>query len=254
MVDVIDRIDRTWEPDEAARIEVLRLYDESIAARAPRTGAEIARELKGLKPRWTQGVIRSAVSDRRRAAKADAKRTAATAEVPEPAKEPKAARADRARPAAVVTPDPLVRAQRTGAGIAWSAFALGLAVSIAANIGHVLIVVRPEAGLVRIASMGMSALWPLLLAVAVEVVSRVAWPHSWRWWLPGYAGTIIVGLIAFTISYQHLHGLLLAFGESALTALVGPIALDLTIVVAGVALLAIGEARKNAPATATIEP
>jgi hypothetical protein len=247
---MVDVKERTWCADEAARIEVLRRWDESCTTGAPLRAAEIARQMPGLKTRWTQAVIAAERKARRATAKADEKRTPAIKPdapmlqmVEEPGK-PKQARAESAR--AKAEPEPRSAARTGGRGVAVSrgAFALGLAVSIAANIGHVLIVVRPEETIVRYASMGMAALWPLLLAVAVEVVSRVAWPHSWRWWVPGYVGTIVVGLIAFTISYQHLHGLLLAFGESALTAIIGPLGLDLTIVVAGVALLAIGETRR----------
>lgn len=242
---MVMELERTWEPGEAARVEVLRLYDESCASGATRTAADIARELTGLKERWTQGVISREVKRRRAAAKADAKRTPA----PDPAPEAEEGKRPQRRARAESAPSPAPKAthRRGGALVAWGAFALGLAVSIASNVGHVVFVVGVEEHM-RIWSMGMAALWPMLLAVAVEVVSRVAWPRSWRWWLPGYVGTAVVGLIAFTISYQHLHGLLLAFGESGLTALLGPIALDLTIVVAGVALLAIGEARKVASA------
>lgn len=242
--------ERTWEPDETARAEVLRRWRASCTAGAPLRGSEIARGMPGLKPRWTQGVI-AAERKAQRAEEKAAKRTpdttaaaAPTLPLDEAPAEAQRARAESAQAKAQAAPGRAPRAGSRGAVVAWGAFALGLAVSVASNVGHVLIVIRPEEGLVRIASMGMAALWPLLLAVAVEVVSRVAWPRSWRWWVPGYIGTAIVGLIAFTISYQHLHGLLRAFGESGLTALIGPIALDLTIVVAGVALLAIGETRK----------
>jgi hypothetical protein len=247
---MVDVIERTWSPDEAARAEVLRLYDASCAAGAPRTGADIARELEGLKPRWTQKVISAETAARRKAAKADAKRVTATkADAPtlplaeEPAR-PKRARAESARAKAQAEPERMARTASRGVVAARSFFALGLVVSIAANIGHVLIVIRPEEAIVRYGSIGMASLWPVFLAAAVEVVSRVAWPAGWRWWIPGYIGTVLVGVGAFAISYQHHHGLLLAFGESAFTALIGPIVLDVFIVVAGVALLAISKARR----------
>lgn len=245
---MVDVAERTWSPDETARAEVLRLYEESCAKNAPLRGAEIARLLPGLKVRWTQAII-AKERKAQKAAKADAKRKPSTKpsyeEPPEP-KRPTQARAQNA-PADQA---PAEGTERDGVFVAWGVFVLGLSVSIASNIGHVLIVVRPEEGLVRLGSMGMAALWPVLLAAAVEVVSRVAWPRSWRWRVPGYGGTIAIGMIAFVISYQHLHGLLLAFRESWLTALLGPVALDLAIVVAGVALLAIRQARKAAKVTA----
>lgn len=237
---MVDVKERTWTPDEAARAEVLRLYDEGIEAGVPRKAADIARELDGLKTRWTQQVIAAECKARKAAAKAAAKRTP-TDEAS--AKEETAAKRPLSHAQSALGPE-TPAARTRGAVVAWGAFALGLAVSIASNIGHVVFVVGVDDPLLRFWSMGMAALWPVLLAVAVEVVSRVAWPSSWRWWVPGYIGTAIVGLIAFTISYQHLHGLLLAMGESQVTAVIGPIALDLSIVVAGVALLAIGENKK----------
>lgn len=136
--------------------------------------------------------------------------------------------------------------QRPGAsGVAWLAFGLGILISIAANIGHVYFVTDPADHVARIASMSMAALWPVLLAVAVEVVSRVSYPRGWRWWLPGYAATILVGVAAAIISYQHMNGLLLSFGESEVTGILGPIAVDGTLVVGGFAILAIGETRKK---------
>lgn len=239
---MVDVAERTWTPDETARAEVLRLYQESCAKNAPLRGAEIARQLPGLKARWTQGIIAEERKTQKAAAKA--KRATTAPPVAEASKPKGRARAQNAR-------EEQAPAEGTdGVFVAWGVFVLGLSVSIASNIGHVLIVVRPEEGLVRLGSMGMAALWPILLAAAVEVVSRVAWPRSWRWRVPGYGGTIAIGLIAFVISYQHLHGLLRAFRESWLTALLGPVALDLAIVVAGVALLAIRQARKAAKNTA----
>lgn len=250
MVDVKERL---WSADEAARAEVLRLYDESCTANAPLRGAEIARQLPGLKARWVQGLIakerrvrRSAAKDAKRAtaAKPDEEASAPTLPLPEDPVRPKRARAENARAKAEPEPERAPRTGSRGVVAARGFFALGLVVSIAANIGHVLIVIRPEEAIVRFGSIGMASLWPVFLAAAVEVVSRVAWPAGWRWWIPGYIGTVLVGVGAFAISYQHHHGLLLAFGESWFTALIGPIVLDVFIVVAGVALLAISKARR----------
>lgn len=241
---MVDVAERTWRPDEAARAEVVRLYDESCADSAPLTAAQIARELPGLKVRWTQRVIAKRRRDAKRAAAAE-EAVEETVPVAEEAA-PELDRAQYARPDDASAPQEEEHEAGRGIVVARGVFVLGLAVSIAANIGHVVIVTRPEEVIVLWAAIGMAALWPVILAASVEVVSRVAWPAGWRWWLPGYVGTVLVGLIAFTISYQHLHGLLIAFGESLLTALIGPIGLDLTIVVAGAALLAIGKSLRTA--------
>lgn len=149
--------------------------------------------------------------------------------------------------ATTTTPVETFRPQRPGASSsAWSAFLLGIFVSVAANIGHVWFVISPDDHAARYASMFGAALWPLLLALCVEVVSRVSYPKGWRWWLPGYLATIFVGLVAAVVSYQHMHGLLLAFGESSLTAAIGPVGVDGLLIVGGFAILAIGETRKTA--------
>ncbi|GAA5026128.1 DUF2637 domain-containing protein [Actinopolymorpha pittospori] len=117
--------------------------------------------------------------------------------------------------------------------VVWSAFLLGIAASIAANVAHA----QPAWG-PRIAG----AFVPLALLLAVECMSRPSWRRSGLWWgLARYGGTGLVALVAAVISYRHMAGLLERYGEDALNAHLGPLAVDGLMVVAGFALLAIND-------------
>ena len=119
--------------------------------------------------------------------------------------------------------------------VAWSAFGLGVAASIAANVAHA----QPGVG-PRIAG----AFVPLALLLAVECMSRPRWHHArhgWTatWWgLARYGGTGLVALVAAVMSYRHMRALLTEYGEDPLNAAIGPLAVDGLMVVAGFALLA----------------
>jgi hypothetical protein len=136
-----------------------------------------------------------------------------------------------------------VRPQRRGAsGVAWLAFGLGIIISVSANVGHIWFVTKPSAE-AMVSAMVFAAFWPIALAVAVEVLSRVTWPAAFRW--PGLLGTVLVGGVALVVSYRHMNGLLLYFGEAELSAALGPIGVDGLLIVGGFALLAIGETKKR---------
>lgn len=134
-----------------------------------------------------------------------------------------------------------------GITMAWLALGLGGLVSIAANVGHVWFVSRPTDPAALRVSVGLAGLWPILLTVGVELLSRVAWKslgEAGAWTARALVGA--VALVAGVISYQHMHELLLFLGESPVTALIGPVGIDGLIGVGGLALLAIGEnKRKN---------
>ena len=125
--------------------------------------------------------------------------------------------------------------------VAWSAFLLGIAASVAANVAHA----EPRVG-ARIAG----AFVPLALLLAVECMTRPRWyrrPGAWSgfWWgLARYGGTGLVALVAAVLSYRHMSALLLSYGEDRLNASMGPLAVDGLMVVAGFALLAM-----NSPST-----
>jgi hypothetical protein len=124
------------------------------------------------------------------------------------------------------------------AGRAWAraGFTLGVGTSIAANVGHTFIGPNPQVG-----ALAFSAFWPIALLIALEVISRVDWPPGIWWGISRYGGLTTVALIAAFVSYRHMSGLLGYYGEDALTASIGPLAVDGLMVVCSTALLAIAD-------------
>jgi Protein of unknown function (DUF2637) len=143
-----------------------------------------------------------------------------------------------------------VRSAHTGRAVAWLAFALGVAASVAANVAHA----RPESG-PRLAS----AFAPVALLLTVEIMSRVPWSTGRMWALSRWAGTGAVALVAAVTSYRHMSALLVSYGEDRLTALIQPVCVDGLMVVASLALLALGaqhdaDADVAAPAGIATQP
>jgi len=144
--------------------------------------------------------------------------------------------------AARVVERPLNPQRRGASGVAWLAFGLGIIISVSANVGHIWFVTQPSAEAL-VSAMVFAAFWPVALAVAVEVLSRVTWPAAFRW--PGLLGTVLVGGVALVVSYRHMNGLLVYFGESEISAALGPVGVDGLLIVGGFALLAIGDTKKR---------
>ncbi|MEO5874623.1 MAG: DUF2637 domain-containing protein [Streptosporangiaceae bacterium] len=136
-----------------------------------------------------------------------------------------------------------------GKGWTWFGFGLGVAVSVAGNVAHtwhpsaaVLAAAgktaaqwRPELGAQLVAGF-----FPVALLITVEVLARVVWPKSWGWSAARWGGAALVAGVAAVVSYLHLRGLMVAYGEDALTALIGPLSVDGLMVVCGFALIALG--------------
>jgi hypothetical protein len=74
--------------------------------------------------------------------------------------------------------------------------------------------------------------------LAVETLTRIHWPTGLHWGLARYGGAGTVTLGSATISYGHLHDLLLAWNYPPLSAAVGPLVLDGLMLISGFALLA----------------
>lgn len=125
-----------------------------------------------------------------------------------------------------------------GKGWASVAFGLGVAVSVAANVGHTWYI--PGAGRPPVGAQLAAAFYPLALLLVVEILARVPWPSSPWWTAARFGGASVVAAVAAVVSYRHMSALLAAYGEDALTAAIGPLAVDGLMVVASFALLAIG--------------
>ncbi len=135
-----------------------------------------------------------------------------------------------------------------GRRFAYAGVCLGLAVSVWANIADAM--VKPEtlparwpAGKAWHAdpgAIGTAAFWPLALFLALEVLSRTSWGTG-RGLLVARAGVGLVAVVAAVVSYLHLHGLLGdVYGQPAVPALIGPLAIDGLMAVSAAALLAGG--------------
>jgi hypothetical protein len=238
----------TLTPAQQMQAEARDRYRESCEAHKPLTGKELAGHF-GKGPRWgelriqeVEGTANSETEDepndeeKPRFWLLRGKRRQRL--VPVPAPTVRATRAVRLR-----EPNP----QRRGASFAsWIAFGLGITMSVAANVAHIWFVTRPEGQAALYAAMILAAFWPLALAVSVEVISRVGYPHGMGWAFARYGGIGAVGAVAAVVSYLHMHSLLNYFGESMLSAIVGPLGVDGLLIVGGFALFAIGETRKAA--------
>jgi hypothetical protein len=123
--------------------------------------------------------------------------------------------------------------------VAWIGFIFGSATSIAANVLHTWLPTpdQPPGSTPSIASQLGAAVWPIALLLAVEVLSRVNWPHNWTWTLARYGGTGTVALGSAVISYSHVQDLLHAWHYNTLSAAVGPLVLDGLMTISGLALL-----------------
>ena len=130
------------------------------------------------------------------------------------------------------------------------AFGLGVAVSVAANVAHTYYI-PGEDGRPPLGAQAAAAFYPLALLLVVEILARVPWPSSPWWSAARYGGASVVAGVAAVVSYRHMSALLTAYGEDLLTARIGPLAVDGLMVVASLALLAIG---RHAPAELVPEP
>lgn len=140
------------------------------------------------------------------------------------------------------------RDRHSGGGqlVAWAGFALGSLVSIAANVMYSWLNSPEDAGPDWSPSVGeqvMAGIWPTLLLIAVEVMTRVNWAPGWHWTAARYGGAGVVGLGSAVISYGHLHGVLTIWNYDDLGASVGPLVVDGLMVICGFALLSTSQAR-----------
>lgn len=211
---------------EAAR----QLYRESVAAEMPLTGRQLAAQFDRSES-WGRARIREV-----RSADAVALPVApAAAELPHSVNsevtesETAAPSGPTSATAAPVAPV-AGRQPRGSRAVVMTAFLLGIVASVAANIAH-----ADDAAGPRLAA----AFAPVALLLAVECMSRPAWYRSGPLWaLARYGGTGLVALVAAVMSYRHMHGLLLSYGEDSLSAAIGPLAVDGLMITSGFALLA----------------
>ena len=122
-----------------------------------------------------------------------------------------------------------MRARLTsGRGWAYTGAVRGGGAAVAANGAHSYVppVGAPAGWTPEPGAVIGAAFWPLALLVAVEILARVEWPAG-RWWLAlRIVGVGLVAVVAAVVSYLHLSGLLAHYGDSPVTVLLGPLAVD----------------------------
>jgi hypothetical protein len=142
-----------------------------------------------------------------------------------------------------------------GRGWGYAGALLGGLVSIAANVAHSYV---PPAGAASgwrppLGDVVGAVFWPIALFVAIEILARTTWPLGARWVVVRFLGLLPVAVVAAIVSYGHLSGLLTHYGESTLTAHLGPLAVDGLMVMASSALMATAPGRTAATA-GQVEP
>lgn len=125
--------------------------------------------------------------------------------------------------------------------VAWTGFAFGSLVSVAANVlaSHIPPVGAPVGWHPSIWAQFGAAVWPLGLLLSVEALARIRWPKSWLWSLARFGGAGTVALGSAVISYAHIAAVLSSWNYSQLGAHVGPLVIDGLMTISGFALLAI---------------
>lgn len=227
----------TATTEETVRLQddARRLYAESVEAEMPLTGKQLGERFERSE-RWG----RDRIAEVRAAAEREQAAAVHLPAVPEAAAvevERQPFETTTATAAAVEVPRPVERqpsGSRPGVGWARFGFWLGLGVSIAANVLHALQPSAPAAAVIG------SAVWPVLLLIAVEVLSRVEWGRHRGQRFAGLSGAGVVAIVAAIASYQHMRGLLLGWGEPPFLAAIEPIAVDGLMVLCGMALLVAG--------------
>ena len=141
--------------------------------------------------------------------------------------------------------DTTTRHAASGRGWGYVGAVLGGLVSIAANVAHSYV---PPAHMSAgwrppIGDVVGAVFWPVALFVAIEILARIAWPRATRWVVVRFLGLLPVAVVAAIVSYGHLSGLLAHYGESSLTAHLGPLAVDGLMVMASSALMATAPGR-----------
>ncbi len=141
----------------------------------------------------------------------------------------------------------------SGRGWGYAGALLGGLVSIAANVAHSYV---PPSGAASgwrppLGDVVGAVFWPIALFVAIEILARTAWPQRARWVVVRFLGLLPVAVVAAIVSYGHLSGLLTHYGESTLTAHLGPLAVDGLMVMASSALMATAPGRTPVPAGQT---
>ncbi|MEG8177484.1 VUT family protein [Nocardia terpenica] len=143
---------------------------------------------------------------------------------------------------------------RGGRFVAWAGFVFGTVFSVVMNWLHTWLPAQhnPPGWSPGVAPQIISAVWPIFLLLAVEVLSRVRWRPGMGWLLARYGGVGTVALGSAVISYGHVYEMLASWDYGTWGAHVGPLVIDGFMVACGFAMLSESTAGTTTPATTTI--
>jgi len=119
-------------------------------------------------------------------------------------------------------------ARQHGNGVAWAVFLGGILVSIVFNLLAV--------SSAPVAAMYLAPVWPLALLASVELATRNMWPSGRKWDVLRWGATGIVAVASGYISFGHISDVMLSWGSDRVSAMLAPVAIDGTMLVAGTAL------------------
>src|SRR5262245_43390631 len=142
-----------------------------------------------------------------------------------------------------------------GRGWAYLGAALGGCLSVAANLAHSLIPPtgaptgwRPQPGAVS-----ASVVWPLLVVVGLEILIKPNWAKATILGRAAvYLGLTPIVTVAGFVSYRHMHGLLVFYGEERVVTYLGPFAVDGLMVMSTAALVLIRQLQRTTPTPTTV--
>lgn len=125
--------------------------------------------------------------------------------------------------------------------VATTVLAGGILASLAGNLQAIhLDNARPGIGAI------VSAIfWPLAIFGVVELVLHTPWVANWRDHLTKLATVVLVGGVAFWVSYWHLANVLSQYGYDVASRYTGPLAVDMAMILAALALNRVGQARRG---------
>jgi len=123
--------------------------------------------------------------------------------------------------------------------VAGTVLVAGLLASVAGNVQSILL----EDGAPGVGSMISALWWPAILFGMIELAIHTPWGKSALWLTVQWSGSVVIGGVAFYISYFHLAHVLSSFGYDTVSRYVGPIAVDVAMGVATLAMNRIGHAQ-----------
>lgn len=148
-----------------------------------------------------------------------------------------------------------------GIGWAYTGVIVGGLASIAANLAHTYVpppelphgvtadTWRPDPG-----SLVAAIFWPCVIFLVIEIATRSPWPDTIPFRVLRYGGLSAVGVFAFAVSYGHMNGLFRHWHEPVGIARVGPLAVDLLMVMSTAAVFGAQKIRRELRRVALTTP